>query len=350
MDFSYEMWRNVPGVVAYHWRERNFDPAICGFLSLSHLMAVVGALRSLPRVSSETVLWMFVVGIVSGFGVTVGLHRYWAHRSFETCLPVRVGLMLCAAVSYQGGILNWCRDHRVHHEYSDTDADPHNATRGFFYSHVGWLLTHHNHPANKKATDECDISDLLNDPVVMFQYKLDPVFDLFMSFIMPGLVAKYGWDENLWDAIMVCGFLRFIIVLHGTFLVNSANHAFGDHPYDASSLASENPAVAICTMGEGWHNWHHKYPYDYAASEFGIGRQFNLSKLVIDALAAVGLVWGRKRAMKAWEVGRQRRDRESAAAVTQQERSVSGGSRSKGSTKHAQKLAQLSSAEEKKDD
>lgn len=89
-------------------------------------------------------------------------------------------------------------------------------------------------------------------------------------------------------------------MLHCTWLVNSAAHFFGDHPYDHASWPAENPFVSIAAIGEGWHNWHHKYPFDYAASEYGITKQFNPTKLMIDIFCMVGLASERKRATGAW--------------------------------------------------
>jgi len=102
------------------------------------------------------------------------------------------------------------------------------------------------------------------------------------------------------ERLFVPGALRYVYVLHMTWFVNSAAHLWGERPYDASSNPAENPLVSIAAIGEGWHNWHHKYPFDYAASELGVLRQFNPTKLVIDACAAVGAVTDRKRATAMW--------------------------------------------------
>lgn len=99
------------------------------------------------------------------------------------------------------------------------------------------------------------------------------------------------------------------MVLHFTWLVNSAAHFFGDHPYDPSSWPAENPLVSLGALGEGWHNWHHKYPFDYAASEFGIDKQFNPTKLFIDTAAAFGLASDCKRATGAWAKARSTREK-----------------------------------------
>merc|ERR1711862_702565 len=122
----------------------------------------------------------------------------------------------------------------------------------------------------------------------------DPWFALYMCFVMPAQIASFFWGEPFWNAFFVAGALRYCVVLHFTWLVNSAAHLYGDHPYDVLSYPAENPIVSFCSIGEGWHNWHHKYPFDYAASEFGISKQFNPSKLVIDVFSMLGLEWERK--------------------------------------------------------
>lgn len=133
----------------------------------------------------------------------------------------------------------------------------------------------------------------------MFQKALDPWFALFMCFIFPALVAM-TWGENFWNAYWVAGALRYVYVLHVTWFVNSAAHFFGDHPYDHHSWPAENPLVSFVALGEGWHNWHHKYPFDYAASEYGIDKQFNPTKLFIDTCVYFGLAYDCKRATGAW--------------------------------------------------
>ena len=120
-----------------------------------------------------------------------------------------------------------------------------------------------------------------------------------MCFVFPGLVCTL-WGDNFWNGYWVAGGLRYIMVLHFTWCVNSAAHLFGDHPYDPSIYSAENPLVSLGALGEGWHNWHHKYPFDYAASEFGIEKQFNPTKLFIDVCVFLGLASDCKRATGAW--------------------------------------------------
>ena len=179
---------------------------------------------------------------------------------------------------------------------------------------MGWLFIK-KHPEVVKAGRNMDFSDLSEDPLVMFQKKTDPWFALYMCFVLPAQIASRYWGEDFWNAFFVAGALRYVCVLHFTWLVNSAAHLYGDHPYDVTSYPAENPLVSFVSVGEGWHNWHHKYPFDYSASEFGFSAQFNPSTLFIDMLGAVGLVWNKKRATAAWAMARARRDRDAANGI-----------------------------------
>merc|ERR1719151_222221 len=151
------------------------------YISLVHVVAIMGIFY-IPKCTAQTLLWGFILWPITAFGITVGVHRLWSHRSYEACFLVRLILMLANSIANQGSIYHWARDHRVHHKFSETDADPHNAQRGFFYAHVGWLLCK-KHPDVVKEGKKLDFNDLKRDGFVMFQRKLDPWFTMFMCFV-----------------------------------------------------------------------------------------------------------------------------------------------------------------------
>lgn len=153
-----------------------------------------------------------------------------------------------------------------------------------------------------EAGRKLDMSDLEKDPIVTFQKNLDPWFSQFICFIFPTLISFYLWNESILASYFVSSCLRYCVVLHCTWLVNSAAHLYGSHPYDQTINPAENRFVAFAAVGEGWHNWHHKFPYDYAASELGADQHFNPTKIVIDVCAYLGLVTERKRALNAWNM------------------------------------------------
>mmetsp|Transcript_22390 Transcript_22390/g.52566 ORF Transcript_22390/g.52566 Transcript_22390/m.52566 type:complete len:330 (+) Transcript_22390:55-1044(+) len=280
-----------------HSKLGDFNWPMIVYIGLAHVAAIYG-LFTIPKCSKSTLMMAFLFWPLSGLGITAGVHRLWAHRSYTATFPLRVFLMLINSIANQGSIWHWSRDHRVHHKHSETNADPHNATRGFFFAHVGWLLVKKHRDVVTEGL-KLNFDDLRNDPVVTFQKNFDPWFSLFMCFAFPGFCAQ-ALGDDFWNGFWVAGALRYIYVLHATWLVNSAAHLYGDHPYDDKSWPAENPMVSFFAIGEGWHNWHHKYPFDYAASEFGVSEQFNPTKLCIDFWCAIGLASDRKRALGAW--------------------------------------------------
>lgn len=110
------------------------------------------------------------MGYCGAFGITVGTHRLWSHRCFKARLPLRVLLTVFQTIAMQSTIYEWVRDHRIHHKFTDTDADPYNSTRGFFFSHMGWLMVR-KHPDVIAKGKAFDMKDLEVDAVVMFQKK-----------------------------------------------------------------------------------------------------------------------------------------------------------------------------------
>lgn len=170
MDLSSEMLRNVPSLVSHHYKAKQLNWPMGIYITLVHIVGAVG-LTKVAQCSAETLIWSFILWPISGFGITVGVHRLWSHRSYEAAYPLRLVLMLCNSIANQGSIFHWARDHRVHHKFSETDADPHNATRGFFFAHMGWLFVK-KHPDVVKVGRELDFTDLLEDSLVMFQKKV----------------------------------------------------------------------------------------------------------------------------------------------------------------------------------
>jgi stearoyl-CoA desaturase (Delta-9 desaturase) len=164
--------------------------------------------------------------------------------------------MLFNSMAFQGTVIHWARDHRVHHKYSETDADPYNSTRGFFYSHVGWLMVR-KHPHVLEASKKIDISDLYADPILRFQKKHYFVLMPLLCFIMPTVVPILFWEETLLYSWCVPACMRYIIALNATWCINSFAHMFGNRPYDKRISPVQSLFVSVVCAGEGWHNYHH---------------------------------------------------------------------------------------------
>ncbi|KAM4524365.1 acyl-CoA desaturase isoform 2-T2 [Odontesthes bonariensis] len=260
-------------------------------MTLLHIGAAYGIFL-IPSASHLTLLWSVFCFLISALGVTAGAHRLWSHRSYKASTPLRIFLAAVNSMAFQNDIFEWARDHRVHHKYSETDADPHNAVRGFFYAHIGWLLVR-KHPDVIDKGRKLEINDLLSDKVVMFQRRHYKMSVLLMCFFIPMVVPWYFWGETLWVAYFIPALLRYTLVLNATWLVNSAAHMWGNRPYDQNINPRENKFVTFSAIGEGFHNYHHTFPYDYATSEFGC--KLNLTTCFIDFMCFLGLAKDRKR-------------------------------------------------------
>ncbi|CAG4971582.1 unnamed protein product [Parnassius apollo] len=233
-----------------------------------------------------TTLFVFATIYTSGFGVTAGVHRLWSHRAYKARTPLRVLLAFLFTITGQRDIYTWALDHRVHHKYSETVADPHDVRRGFWFAHVGWLvLTPHPAVENRRAALRLTSFDLLADPVVRIQKRFFiPLFAL-LNVILPIWIPVYCWNESLINSFVVSFVTRFTLNLNIAFSVNSFAHLWGNRPYDRFIKPSENKLVSIAALGEGWHNYHHVFPWDYRTSELG---RFNISTNFIDAFAKIG--------------------------------------------------------------
>ncbi|EMP24026.1 Acyl-CoA desaturase [Chelonia mydas] len=249
-------------------------------MSLLHLGALYG-LWLIRAAKPVTLAWGFLCFLLSALGVTAGAHRLWSHRSYKASLPLRIFLAIANSMAFQNDIYEWARDHRVHHKFSETDADPHNAKRGFFFSHVGWLLVR-KHPDVIEKGQKLDLADLKADKVVMFQRRFYKLSVVVMCFLFPTLVPWCFWGESLRNSFFLPAILRYVLVLNATWLVNSAAHMFGNRPYDRNINPRENRLVTFGALGEGFHNYHHTFPYDYSTSEFGW--HYNFTTAFIDLM------------------------------------------------------------------
>ena len=259
------------------------------FIIANHILA----LYSIQYIDSfSTFMTVFLFYQIGGLSITMGSHRLWSHRSYKAKDTTRFLLMLIISMSNQGSIYHWVRDHRVHHKYSDTDADPHNINNGFFFSHLGWLMTKKNNEVIE-AGNKIDCSDLFDDWVVVLNKNLWPYGDLFMCYIVTSLYGYYMYD-SLMKGFLLFGCLRWVLLSHATWSVNSFAHKYGNKPF-RNIPPRENKYVALLSLGEGWHNWHHTYPYDYAASDEGIFLRWNPTKLIIDILSFFGQTYDHKR-------------------------------------------------------
>ncbi|KAH8409748.1 hypothetical protein KR222_003683 [Zaprionus bogoriensis] len=293
-----EYTRNFKGDNVLGWQFKaplKWDKVIQ--ISLLHLAAVVCLFTyPLKELRFDSTLWSFFMGGVAGFGVTAGAHRFWTHRSYKANTLLRSLMMISYSVAGQNTLYDWVRDHRVHHKYSETDADPHNANRGFFFSHVGWLMML-KHPDVLRRGRQIDMSDILADPVVRFHQKHFILLKMLFCFLLPTVIPVYFWGESWYHAFAHQCIFRYVFSLNFTWSVNSAAHLWGSRPYDKRIMPSENIYVSIMAMGEGWHNYHHVFPWDYKAAELG-NYKVNFTTMMLDIFQRLGWAYDMKQPSK----------------------------------------------------
>lgn len=286
-----ENFRNLP------WFERTYGfkaPIVWRNVAVAiigHMLVVGGIIVYAPKTSFSGWIFFLLMYLCSGLGVTAGGHRFWSHKSYKARLPFQIVLMIFNCISMQNNIIEWCRDHRVHHKYTETNADPHNARRGFFFAHMGWLMMK-KHPDVLIKGKNIDMSDLYADPVVMFQRRHYHKLVLIFSVVLPTVIPWLCWGEDLIGSYFIFFLARYISTLHSTWFVNSAAHLWGDQRYDRTINPRDNRFVCIASIGEGWHNYHHTFPYDYSTSEWG--PRLNMTTIILDIMAGIGLVYDRK--------------------------------------------------------
>ena len=196
--------------------------------------------------------------VACGMSVTAGYHRLWAHRTYEAHGALKVFYLIFGSMALQNSALVWCSSHRVHHLHvDDNDLDPYSAGRGFWFSHIGWMLRYY--PSGNP--DFSNARDLERDPLLAFQNRHYLLIALAINF---GLTFAAGLlVGDFWGTFILAGLLRVVISHHFTFFINSLAHMWGTRPYTDENSARDNPVLAFLTHGEGYHNFHHIFAHDY---------------------------------------------------------------------------------------
>jgi stearoyl-CoA desaturase (delta-9 desaturase) len=232
----------------------------------------------------------------TGMSITVGYHRLFSHKAFKASWPVKLFVLLFGAAAFENSALWWSSEHRKHHKHVDTDDDPYDISKGFFWAHMGWLMF-----KLKPDSPINNVQDLKRDRLVVWQDKWVHGIAFFMSFILPSLIGYvYAVTTNNLSPLagalggfLIPGVARVVMVQHATFCINSLCHMIGSRPYSTSHSARDSWIAAIFTMGEGYHNYHHEFQWDYRN---GVKPwQLDPSKWIIWFLSKFGLTGDLKR-------------------------------------------------------
>ncbi|WP_117234231.1 fatty acid desaturase [Vibrio maerlii] len=209
--------------------------------------------------SSEHWVWLLITFSFCNLSITAGYHRLWSHKAFEANSVLRAIFALGGAFAMQNSALHWSSDHRIHHKHVDNnDKDPYSAKRGFWFSHIGWMIREYsmNPYENYK-----NCRDLQRDKILMWQHKYYLALMLAMNFGIP--IALGLIYNDLLGMILIVGVLRLVLSHHTTFFINSLAHIWGKQTYTDKNTARDNGILAIFTFGEGYHNYHHIFEHDY---------------------------------------------------------------------------------------
>jgi stearoyl-CoA desaturase (delta-9 desaturase) len=196
-----------------------------------------------------------VFAVLTNLSITMGYHRLFSHKSYEAHPILQGFLLLIGAGAFQGSALKWSSDHRIHHRFEDTDKDPYNIHRGFWHAHMGWMMKH--------ETVSLPISavDLEKNKLVALQHKYYGFWSFGVGYIFPMLIGM--WMGNALLGLFLAGGLRIFLTQQSTFFVNSLSHMHGKTTYSKEKTARDSILVAVLTHGEGYHNFHHKFQFDY---------------------------------------------------------------------------------------
>lgn len=241
------------------------------------------------------VSWVAIVACLAAvwlrmFGITAGFHRYFSHRSFKTGRIFQFFLGYLGTMAAQNGPIWWSSHHRLHHRYADTDRDIHSpGLRGLWWSHVGWILCR-----KYVGYDKSIVKDLTRYPELRFlgRYHWVPPASLAVALFFLGM-----WLEARWPALGTSGwqmlgwgfFISTVICYHTTFLVNSISHTLGWRRFNTADDSRNNWWVALLTLGEGWHNNHHRWPTSERQGFYWW--ELDVTHYLLRALSWMGLVW-----------------------------------------------------------
>jgi stearoyl-CoA desaturase (delta-9 desaturase) len=248
-----------------------------GAMVVFHVLAVVALFHFAWKPFLYAVFLWWVAG---SLGIGLGYHRLLTHRGYKTPRWLEYFLTVCATLALEGGPIFWVATHRIHHQLTDKPGDPHSPRDGKWWSHMGWVLMGEAMHAETQTLAPY-VPDLRRDKFHVWISKYHWVTEVVIGVLT---FAFLGWNYVLWGI-----FLRTVVGLHCTWLVNSATHLWGTQRFDTGDDSTNNFLIAILTFGEGWHNNHHAHPQ---SARHGLSWwQIDTNWYAIWTLKKLGLVW-----------------------------------------------------------
>ncbi len=266
-------------------RDKTFSEPVNWTTTLFMLAFHIGAIAALFFFTWKALAFGLFLWWVSGsLGIGIGYHRLLTHRGYKTPKWVEYFLTICGTLALEGGPIAWVGTHRVHHQKTDKEGDPHSPRDGGLWAHMGWILTGQAMHNNTKELLPY-VPDLRKDK---FQVWISEWHWVPLTVLGIAIFAIGGWPFLLWGV-----FMRTVVGLHATWLVNSATHMWGSRRFMTDDTSKNSLWVAILTFGEGWHNNHHAVPQ---SARHGLAwYEIDMNWYGICALRALGLAKDIKR-------------------------------------------------------
>jgi stearoyl-CoA desaturase (delta-9 desaturase) len=232
------------------------DWAAAAFLALTPVIGIAGTAVYTALQGFE--LWMLglfaTLYLLVGLSICAGYHRFFSHKTYECARIVQLFYLVFGAFAAQNSILAWASGHRRHHSHVDDDWDPYNIKRGFWWAHILWVV-------DRMPSDYSNVPDLIKNRLVRWQDRWYLWLVWAGGLALPAAIGALFGDVIA--GILWGGFLRIVVIHHTTFMVNSLSHSIGKPRYDPAVSARDNWLVALLTLGEGYHSFHHRFPTDY---------------------------------------------------------------------------------------
>jgi len=217
--------------------------------------------------------------VAGSWGIGMGYHRLLTHRGYKAPKWLEYFLTTCATLALEGGPIFWVATHRVHHQLTDKEGDPHSPRDGKWWSHMGWIILGKTLHQNVKELSPY-VPDLRKDK---FHNWISKWHWLPITVLGVVILAVGGWKMVLWGI-----FLRTTFGLHSTWLVNSATHIWGSQRFVTDDDSTNNFLIAMLTFGEGWHNNHHAHPQ---SAKHGLAwYELDFNWMQIWALSKLGVI------------------------------------------------------------
>ena len=226
--------------------------------------------------------------ISGGWGIGMGYHRLLTHRGFKCPKWVEYVLTTCGTLALEGGPIFWVGTHRVHHQLSDKEGDPHTPREGGLWAHMGWIIK--GVPLHDKIKEVSRyVPDLRNDRFHVWLTEWHWIPQVIVGVMLAAIGYALGGVREMAAFVLWAVFFRVTFLLHCTWLVNSATHMWGSRRFQTKDDSTNNWWVALITFGEGWHNNHHAHPI---SARHGIAwYEFDINWICISFLRMIGLAW-----------------------------------------------------------